>query len=196
MPVARCNRRGFPAGKRIRPPAPIEYGGFPEWPKGTDCKSAGNAFGGSNPPSPTKNRVAPCGGARFFAVGIGFEQDGDPQVAKNMPGACFLVRGSRIHHPPPRQKAQSNRTEPFVLVGHLRCQLLNFTERGYQSPLRLSPQKLGKFCDGMNVDSKGGSWQRASGTLQPPWLSRRKANPSTSSNRIWGISRVAKGDRL
>ncbi len=26
------------------------YGWFPEWPKGTDCKSAGNAFGGSNPP--------------------------------------------------------------------------------------------------------------------------------------------------
>ena len=31
----------------------IEYGGIPEWPKGTDCKSAGNAFGGSNPPPPT-----------------------------------------------------------------------------------------------------------------------------------------------
>ena len=31
-----------------------QYGGIPEWPKGTDCKSAGNAFGGSNPPSPTK----------------------------------------------------------------------------------------------------------------------------------------------
>ena len=28
-------------------------GWFPEWPKGTDCKSAGNAFGGSNPPPPT-----------------------------------------------------------------------------------------------------------------------------------------------
>ena len=28
------------------------YGWFPEWPKGTDCKSAGNAFGGSNPPLP------------------------------------------------------------------------------------------------------------------------------------------------
>ena len=30
-----------------------EYGGIPEWPKGTDCKSAVNDFGGSNPPSPT-----------------------------------------------------------------------------------------------------------------------------------------------
>ena len=34
----------------------ISYGGIPEWPKGTDCKSAGNAFGGSNPPSPTKTK--------------------------------------------------------------------------------------------------------------------------------------------
>ena len=34
----------------------IEYGGIPEWPKGTDCKSAGDAFGGSNPPSPTRKK--------------------------------------------------------------------------------------------------------------------------------------------
>ena len=26
------------------------YGWIPEWPKGTDCKSAANCFGGSNPP--------------------------------------------------------------------------------------------------------------------------------------------------
>ncbi len=25
-------------------------GGVPEWPKGADCKSAGEAYGGSNPP--------------------------------------------------------------------------------------------------------------------------------------------------
>ena len=28
------------------------YGGVPEWPKGTDCKSAASSFGGSNPPPP------------------------------------------------------------------------------------------------------------------------------------------------
>ena len=28
------------------------YGEVPEWPKGTDCKSVGVAFGGSNPPLP------------------------------------------------------------------------------------------------------------------------------------------------
>jgi hypothetical protein len=29
-------------------------GEVPEWPKGADCKSAGEAFGGSNPPLSTK----------------------------------------------------------------------------------------------------------------------------------------------
>ena len=32
----------------------IEYGRVPEWPMGTDCKSAAFSFGGSNPPAPTK----------------------------------------------------------------------------------------------------------------------------------------------
>ena len=32
-------------------------GGVPEWPKGTDCKSVGSAFGGSNPPLPTILRI-------------------------------------------------------------------------------------------------------------------------------------------
>ena len=27
-----------------------DHGWIPEWPKGTDCKSAANCFGGSNPP--------------------------------------------------------------------------------------------------------------------------------------------------
>ena len=31
------------------PIGPIYYGWIPEWPKGTDCKSAGDAFEGSNP---------------------------------------------------------------------------------------------------------------------------------------------------
>ena len=41
---------GFPS------PA-IENGWIPEWPKGTDCKSAANCFGGSNPP-PSISRKA------------------------------------------------------------------------------------------------------------------------------------------
>ncbi len=31
-------------------------GGVPKWPKGADCKSAGAAFGGSNPPPSTTDR--------------------------------------------------------------------------------------------------------------------------------------------
>ena len=31
----------------------INHGWIPEWPKGTDCKSAGTAFEGSNPSPPT-----------------------------------------------------------------------------------------------------------------------------------------------
>ena len=30
-----------------------DFGEVPEWPKGADCKSAGSAFGGSNPPLST-----------------------------------------------------------------------------------------------------------------------------------------------
>jgi hypothetical protein len=37
-------------------------GEVPEWPKGADCKSAGEAFGGSNPPLST---------TRFLQVGDG-----------------------------------------------------------------------------------------------------------------------------
>ena len=42
-PIASSNRKGYD-------------GGVPKWPKGADCKSAGNAFGGSNPP-PSTNLV-------------------------------------------------------------------------------------------------------------------------------------------
>ena len=36
----------------------FSYGWIPEWPKGTDCKSAGNAFEGSNPSPPIVLGVA------------------------------------------------------------------------------------------------------------------------------------------
>ena len=35
-----------------------EYGGIPEWPKGADCKSVVDDFGGSNPPSPTTKETS------------------------------------------------------------------------------------------------------------------------------------------
>ena len=44
-------------GHRFEPYRPHLNGWIPEWPKGTDCKSAANCFGGSNPP-PSISRKA------------------------------------------------------------------------------------------------------------------------------------------
>ena len=47
------------------------YGWIPEWPKGTDCKSAANCFGGSNPPpSIFNNNFITRGGAVWKLVGL------------------------------------------------------------------------------------------------------------------------------
>ena len=44
------------------PVGPISYGWIPEWPKGADCKSVGNAFEGSNPsPSTSQKALSRCG---------------------------------------------------------------------------------------------------------------------------------------
>ena len=49
----------LPYKQRVIGSSPIGpiFGRFPEWPKGTDCKSAANCFGGSNPP-PSISRKA------------------------------------------------------------------------------------------------------------------------------------------
>ena len=61
----------------------IEYGGIPEWPNGTDCKSAGNAFGGSNPPSPTNKRDIHADVSFIWRENRGgFE----PRALRNVPG--------------------------------------------------------------------------------------------------------------
>ena len=62
LPVADCttsSKTGCHLDSRVRlaaPIEPIEYGGVPEWPKGTDCKSAAFRFDGSNPSSPTNGK--------------------------------------------------------------------------------------------------------------------------------------------
>ena len=45
-------------------------GQIPEWPKGTDCKSAANCFGGSNPPLPICFNFISRGGAVWKLVGL------------------------------------------------------------------------------------------------------------------------------
>ena len=44
------------------------HGGVPEWPKGADCKSAGGAYGGSNPPP---SIILLISGYPILASGIG-----------------------------------------------------------------------------------------------------------------------------
>ena len=47
-----CNQ--WVGGSNPSAGAICDFGGVPERPKGTDCKSVGDAFGGSNPPPSTK----------------------------------------------------------------------------------------------------------------------------------------------
>ena len=46
----------------------LAYGWIPEWPKGADCKSVANCFGGSNPPPPIEITKKAALGAAFFVV--------------------------------------------------------------------------------------------------------------------------------
>src|SRR5262249_60551736 len=64
LPVARSSRTQ--RRWRNRGEATIAApGGVPEWPKGTGCKPVGSAYGGSNPPAPTRFAAAPL--ARLLA---------------------------------------------------------------------------------------------------------------------------------
>ncbi len=42
------------------------FGGVPEWPKGTDCKSVGSAFEGSNPSPSTIEKVVGLAGIVYW----------------------------------------------------------------------------------------------------------------------------------
>ena len=47
------------------------HGSVPEWPKGADCKSVVDDFGGSNPPAPTKAEDAVPLARRLLLLGAG-----------------------------------------------------------------------------------------------------------------------------
>ena len=48
-----CNQQVGGSNPSTSSISPFQFGGVPKWPKGTDCKSAGFAFDGSNPSSST-----------------------------------------------------------------------------------------------------------------------------------------------
>ena len=64
-----CNQQVFGSSPNIGFEASVltvfgagtSSGGIPEWPKGADCKSVSCAFGGSNPPSPTRRGIEQSG---------------------------------------------------------------------------------------------------------------------------------------
>ena len=58
----------------------VLHGRIPEWPKGTDCKSAANCFGGSNPPPPI--RVAKVNGTVLGADVHDFDYNTSAGVAE------------------------------------------------------------------------------------------------------------------
>ena len=68
------------------PTTSSKRGKIPEWPKGADCKSVGTAFGGSNPPLPTKKESIEIPMLSFF-------------VRKIVASARFTPRGAlRLNH--------------------------------------------------------------------------------------------------
>ena len=52
--LTNCSAGGNIYRQSARRMCKTKYGRVPEWPMGTDCKSAAFSFGGSNPPAPTK----------------------------------------------------------------------------------------------------------------------------------------------
>src|SRR5581483_7215599 len=59
-------------------------GSVPEWPKGADCKSAGSAYGGGNPPRPTgtkDRRSASLNGGQVETADLVGRHLGEPDVA-------------------------------------------------------------------------------------------------------------------
>ena len=100
-----------------------KYGGFPEWPKGADCKSVVTDFGGPNPPSPTNTKSLPQSGGLFVLVrdgGLRSPMQGS-QSTKPISSAPHSTLDpsaarmwSRIHHPREERLLQSHQV--FLLV--------------------------------------------------------------------------------
>ena len=71
-----------------------KYGGFPERPKGADCKSVSIAFGGSNPPSST-NLICGCSSMVEFRPSKPAVRVRSPSPAPNKDYVVIIAK--RIH---------------------------------------------------------------------------------------------------
>ena len=80
-----------------------EYGRLLEWLKRADCKSVDYVYGGSNPPSPTKNKSRNWGLVFCVSGGSGFERGEHRSVSRS---SCLAQQGVGITPSP----TQSRRT--------------------------------------------------------------------------------------
>ncbi len=74
----------------------IEYGRVPEWPMGTDCKSAAFSFGGSNPPAPTKKTSVENTLVFCFIRYLKFHSQGWIRTTAEPTAACGGNREARL----------------------------------------------------------------------------------------------------
>ena len=89
----------------------LKFGRLPERPKGADCKSAGNAYGGSNPSSATERKTS-------------------PDLRKRRSGEVFSLRSGAMRGQIGRSCSQNVVTallawqrcgQARVVIGRLRC---------------------------------------------------------------------------
>ena len=73
-----------------------EYGRVPEWPMGTDCKSAAFSFGGSNPPAPTKKTSVENTLVFCFIRYLKFHSQGWIRTTAEPTAACGGNREARL----------------------------------------------------------------------------------------------------
>src|SRR5947209_16706907 len=83
-------------------------GSVPEWPKGADCKSAGSAYGGSNPPRPTGRSLT--GETASFTLCVLVV----PREATDDDEALVRDRGDRVRGAGRRQRGRAEQQAEHV----------------------------------------------------------------------------------
>ena len=104
----------------------IEYGRVPEWPMGTDCKSAAFSFGGSNPPAPTKKTSVENALVFCFIRYLKFHPQGwirtaaatSLKTAQKQPSGLFLAARLAISTRAHQEIQYPNRVLDFLFCRH------------------------------------------------------------------------------
>ena len=104
----------------------IEYGRVPEWPMGTDCKSAAFSFGGSNPPAPTKKTSVENTLVFCFIRYLKFHSQGwirtaaatSLKTAQKQPSGLFLAARLAISTRAHQEIQYPNRVLDFLFCRH------------------------------------------------------------------------------